>query len=547
MSTTGGTDPTEPTAAVAGSSSPEHGEILDTGSPTRPPLGRRTWVLAVAGIAVVAAAGAGFAVGAVLGGGGTQPEDVLPDTVLAYVDIDLDPAAEQKVNFVRLLGRFPDVEQQYGPEPDIRAVVVDWLAEGTELEDADIDQWIGDRVGVGISWDAEAEALTPVAAIQVSDADEAVADLQLVLEDDQIATTDDYVVVTGDLFSGLDELDEVSGLVGADVPASQTAEQVVAAGAAAPLSESDAFTGVFDRLDDGLFTMYVDGERIAAAGEQLGDTLGLDESPDAAGLTEALAQAEDAGQTGAVLRAEPDAIEVVAWSGAATQGDAGPADLMASLPDSTLFALELTGGADLVAERWAQLIESGEQSGLNADDLERGLAEIEAQYGITLPDDLETLMGDDVVLAVDGEGLLTGVPGVGVRSVTDPTAGDDLATRIQSTLASLTGGFGITARGTDDGMVVASSEEYASTLTEGVSGDGGLGSDPTFQDALPDADDATYLVWVDLSAVRSFAALAAPEASGVIEPLEALGITVTPDDGGSLARSRLVFGDATDS
>ena len=176
----------------------------------------------MAGVAVVAAAGAGFAVGAVVGGGGTQPEDVLPDTVLAYVDIDLDPAAEQKVNFVRLLGRFPDVEEEYGPEPDIRAVVVDWLAEGTELEDADIDQWIGDRVGVGISWDADADALTPVAAIQVSDADEAVADLQLVLDDDQIATTDDYVVVTGDLFSGLDELDQ-NGLVGPDVPDSQTA------------------------------------------------------------------------------------------------------------------------------------------------------------------------------------------------------------------------------------------------------------------------------------------------------------------------------------
>lgn len=528
-------------------------EVLDTGVSAGPARGRRQWVLAVSGIAVVAAAGAGFAAGAVLGGGGTQPEDVLPDTVLAYVDIDLDPAAEQKVNFVRLLGRFPDVEEEYGPEPDIRAVVVDWLAEGTELEDADIDQWIGDRVGVGISWDADAEAVTPVAAIQVSDADEAVADLQLVLDEDQVAIADDardYVVVTGDLFSGVDELDDLAELddLVETVPGSQTAEEVVAAGEAAPLSQSDAFTGVFDRLDDGLATMYVDGERIAAAGEHLVDALGLDDAPDTAGLADTLAQAEDAGQTGAVLRAEPNAIELVAWSGAATSGDAAAAELMSSLPDSTLFALELTGGAELVAERWAQAIESAGGSGLAAGDLERGLAELEAQYGITLPDDLETLMGDDVVLAVDGEGLLTGVPGIGVRSVTDPAAGDDLAARIETTLASLTGGFGITARGTDDGMVVASSEEYASTLVSGAtSGDGGLGSDPTFRDALPDATGATYLVWVDFSAVSSFVSLAAPEASGVIEPLEALGVTVTPDDEGSLARARLVFGDAADS
>ena len=100
--------------------------------------GRRAWVAIGVGLAVVASAGAGFAAGTVVGGGGTQPEDVLPDTVVAYVDVDLDPAAQQKVNLVRLLGRFPDVEQEYGREPDVRAVVVDWLVEGTELEDADV-------------------------------------------------------------------------------------------------------------------------------------------------------------------------------------------------------------------------------------------------------------------------------------------------------------------------------------------------------------------------------------------------------------------------
>lgn len=492
----------------------------------------------MAGVAVVAAAGAGFAVGAVLGGGGTQPEDVLPDTVLAYADIDLDPAAQQKVNLVRLLGRFPEVEEEYGKEPDIRAVVVDWLAEGTELEGADVDQWIGDRVGVGISWDADADTLTPVAAIQVSDVDEAVADLRQVLEADQVATTDGYVVITGDLFSELDELDGLGGLLDPDVPSSQTAEQVVAAGESAPLSQSDAYTGVFDRLEDGLLTMYVDGERIAAAGEQ------LVEVPGDAGLTDALEQAGDAGQTGAVVRAEPNALEVVAWSSLTAPAGGGPAELMASLPDSTLVAVELTGGAELVAQRWAEALESADQTELAPGDLDRSLAELEAQYGITVPDDIETLMGDDLVLAVDGEGLLTGVPGIGVRSVTDPAAGDNLASRIESALASVTGGFGITARGTDDGMVVASSEDYAGAL---VSGDGGLGSDPTFQDALPDAGKASYLMWVDFSAVSSFVALAAPEASGLIEPLEALGVTVTSDDDGSTARARLVFGDAADS
>lgn len=171
-----------------------------------------------AGAAVVASAGAGFAAGSVVGGGGTQPEDVLPDTVVAYVDVDLDPAAQQKVNLVRLLGRFPDVEQEYGREPDIRTVALDWLIDGTELEDADVSGWIGDRIGLGLSWDAEAEALTPVAALQVTDQDEAVADLGRVLDPEQIAVSDGYVVVTGNHLKEFAALDEWGGLVGSEVP-----------------------------------------------------------------------------------------------------------------------------------------------------------------------------------------------------------------------------------------------------------------------------------------------------------------------------------------
>lgn len=493
-----------------------------------------------AGAAVVASAGAGFAAGSVVGGGGSQPEDVLPDTVVAYVDVDLDPAAQQKVNLVRLLGRFPDVEQEYGREPDIRTVALDWLIEGTELEDADVSAWIGDRIGLGLSWDAEAEALTPVAALQVTDQDEAVADLGRVLDPEQIAVSDGYVVVTGDLLKEFAALDDLDGLVGSEVPGAQTAAEVVAAGEAASLSQSAAFVDVFDHLDDGLLTTYIDGEGIDAAGEQIADSLGLA----LPGVTGSLSGAAESGQAGAVLRAEPDALELLAWSSADPENGTAPAQLMSTLPESTLFAVEFTGGSELVADRWAQTIESAEQGALTPGEVERGLAELEAQYGIELPDDFQTLVGEDAVLAVDGEGLLTSVPGIGLRSVTDPAAGTALASQIESALASLTGGFGITARGTADGMVVATTDDYAAQLE---SGDGALGADPTYREALPDAAGASYLVWVDFAAVSGFVTLAAPESAGFIDPLEAFGATVSPDDGGSLVRARLMFSDASDS
>jgi hypothetical protein len=531
MSTPGGPEPLEPVDAV------EWGEPAKQ----RRVPGRRAWIAVGVGVAVVASAGAGFAAGSVVGGGGTQPEDVLPDTVVAYVDIDLDPAAQQKVNLVRLLGRFPDVEQEYGSEPDVRTLVVDWLVDGTELEDADVSAWIGDRVGVGVSWDAEAEALTPVAALQVTDEDAAVADLGLVLDPEQMAVTDGYVVVTGDLLNEFAALDTLDGLISDAGPGAQSATEIVAAGKSAPLSESAGFIDVFDHLEDGLLTMYADGEGIAAAGDQLVTSLGVP----IPSLNDSLASAAESGQIGAVLRAEPDALEFVSWSSSDPQSGAEPAQLMPVLPESTLFAVEVTGGQELVADRWDEVLDSVNQSGGQAAaEMEADLATLEAQYGIKLPEDLETLAGQDAVIAVDGEGLLTSVPGIGMRSVTDPAAGSVLADSIESALASLTGGFGITAQGTSDGMVVATTDDYAAQLE---AGDGDLGADPTYQAALHDAENATSLMWVDFSAVRGFAALAAPEEASVLKPLEAFGATVSPDDGGSLVRARLVFSDGSDS
>jgi hypothetical protein len=262
-------------------------------------------------------------------------------------------------------------------------------------------------------------------------------------------------------------------------------------------------------------------------------------------LNDSLASAAESGQIGAVLRAEPDALEFVSWSSSDPQSGAEPAQLMPVLPGSTLFAVEVTGGQELVADRWDEVLDSVNQSGGQAAaEMEADLATLEAQYGIKLPEDLETLAGQDAVIAVDGEGLLTSVPGIGMRSVTDPAAGSVLADSIESALASLTGGFGITAQGTSDGMVVATTDDYAAQLE---AGDGDLGADPTYQAALPDAENATSLMWVDFSAVRGFAALAAPEEASVLKPLEAFGATVSPDDGGSLVRARLVFSDGSDS
>ncbi len=485
-------------------------------------------------------AGAGFAAGTVVGGGGVQPEDVLPDSVVVFADVDLDPSAEQKVNLVRLLGQFPDVEEDYGDRPDLRELIVDQLVEGTELEDANALEWVGDRVGVGLSWDPEAGSLTPVAAIQTTDEQAAVSDLELVLEPDEVAVTQGYVVIAGDAFEDFRD-PAVAGdeLVGDPL----TAAEIVSAGESAPLADSPQFVEVFDRLDSGVMTFFFDGQGLASAFGEALEGLGLTamELGVAPGDLEAM---EELGQSGAVLRAEPTALELLAWSNAVPYTSTDPVSLVGSLPDSTLLAVEWTGGAQVVQDEWAQSLEDMESGGLTNDQIEGVFAELEAQLDLRLPEDLETLVGEDVVITVDAEGLLTGIPGIGLRSVTDPQAGADLADRIQSALSSLTGGFGITATGTEDGMVVASSEEFADEL---VSGDGSLGSQPGFQEAVPDADQAAMVMWLDFAAISGFAQLASPESADVISPLQSLGIAVTPEEGGTQVRARLVFEGSDDT
>jgi hypothetical protein len=92
-------------------------------------------------------------------------------------------------------------------------------------------------------------------------------------------------------------------------------------------------------------------------------------------------------------------------------------------------------------------------------------------------------------------------------------------------------------------MVIATTQDYADQL---AAGGGGLGDSPAFQRAVPDASNASYLAWLDFSAISGPLALAAPDAADLIAPLDSFGLTVGPDDGGTAIRARLVFaGDAS--
>src|SRR5690349_8754610 len=85
---------------------------LPAGLPPGPPsprAGRARMVALVGGllgIVGVATLGAAYAYQRV-GGGGPQPESVMPSTVAAFVKVDLDPSGSQKLDAIRFALKFP--------------------------------------------------------------------------------------------------------------------------------------------------------------------------------------------------------------------------------------------------------------------------------------------------------------------------------------------------------------------------------------------------------------------------------------------------------
>jgi hypothetical protein len=213
-------------------------------------VGRRKLV---AGVGVLAVVGAG--VGAVWAwqafiAQGPQPAQALPASTLAYVAVDFDPAAGQKLTALGFLRKFPSIKEHVGlaDASDLRKDVFDEVKSdlGCELSYDDVEPWIGQRLAFALVDQGGAQ---PVAVLQVADRDRAAAGLERLARcsdgDFGYALGDGWVVLAG------------SGKV---------ADRVQRDAASAPLAEDAEFqrwTG--EAGDPGVMTLYAAPEAGPAA------------------------------------------------------------------------------------------------------------------------------------------------------------------------------------------------------------------------------------------------------------------------------------------
>jgi hypothetical protein len=512
----------------------------------------------------VAIAGAGaFAVVQFMSSG-PAPATVVPADALAYFAVDLDPDGGQKIEAVQTLRKFPAIRDELdldGSE-DLRRWLFEAITEeepcsGLDFGD-DIDPWLGNKLAVATMPGDDEPVLAFV--VQVKDQELATKGLETIAEcaDEDVpgsAFVDDFMVVA--------ETDEI-------------ASDLVAEAAEGSLADDEGYTRWIDEAGgSGIIEAYVSAD----APEALSKTLGFPAPDDLAGLagpgcgdipmTATSTTSNVALTTGVsaperaetpdvedafkdfqgaamVVRFDDEALEVELALGGLpaqvpTDGDSG----LANLPASTALAFGMPVQDDLVQ---GFLDGFAQGSCLGEDQVGQMLDQAEAETGLTLPEDLQTLLGEGVSVAVDSSadfGAMTSgsdvdpaeLP-VGLRIVGDPDEITSVLDKVQDALGPMLGpivveeGDGVVAIGFD--------EDYVATLAE----DGSLGEEDRFAEALSELDSTGGGLYIDFDAGDWLTQVIeddpdSEELQANLEPLSTLGVSGSAEDDVVHAKVRL--------
>lgn len=433
-------------------------------------------------------------------GGGPQPESALPSNSMAFAKIDLDPSADQKVDAIRFARKFPGMKDPLSgvdENGDLRKEIFDAIKDEGGLDgvnyEEDVEPWLGQRFGM---------ALVPA---------DGGGDPEVVLafaSTDEEAAKEGLDKVTKD--GGYCSVQEDYALCGEE---QSVVDKAVNDAASKSLEDSDTFSQDMDDLgEDGMVTGWMDGNAIQ---EAAGDIEGVDQ-PDT----------ELEGRFAAALRFDGPTLELAGRANGLPDGSvpSGDGTSAGDLPAETLGVFAVTGLDEALKNAWPDFDEA--MKGAFGYDWTSGVDDFERQTGLSLPDDAAKAIGSDTTVALDANGPepQVAVRTNGDRSIIDKMVGNDPSSGIY------------VKDGKDDTTVVASDESYADEVGQG----GDLGDTDAFKDAVPDADGASTVMYVDVSkAIEAFGDEMSAEDRENVEPLSAVGLSVTGEDDHADFRMRL--------
>ena len=511
---------------------------------------RRSWWI---GGGVVALLGLGAGAWAALSffQQGAQPAEALPSSTVAYLSVDLDPSGGQKIDAFRTLNKFPAFKDQVHIDSvdELRHRLGDELVSASHCQGLDyghdIDPWLGDRAAVALVALPGAEP-APVVVVQVKDEGKAREGLKTLdgCATDTTGDTTGYVVQHGwaILADTQDDAQQVADAadrssLADDATYQKWTKAVGEAGVVNAYASPSAGRYLTDKL--GSFPQLF-GTRAAQPGSSFSYGSWSVSSSSFHATSASDDPATDALSTfkggAATLRFTGDGIELAMAGDGSTPtlsqltGHTG-GTLVQRLPGDTAAAAGIT-----IPKGWVQR-ELGQLSGLfgsgmSSDDVAR---ELSRQTGLEVPADIETLLGSGLSLSVgkdfdfeaatnsgDGSGLPIALTVKG-----DPQAIDGVLDKLRARLG------GAALLGSDsagDLEVIGPSADYRKQVLAG----GSLGEDDTFHGVVPDAGDASSVLFVNIDALEpqiEKASAGDQQSLDNVRPLRAIGTSSWTDGG----------------
>jgi len=465
-----------------------------------------------------------------LTGGGPAAAQAIPADALFYMGVDLDPAADQKVKAVQFLNHFPAFKNETNigdPDSDIRKdIFEEALAQtGCDLSyDDDVEPWLGNKFALA-GMPGEGDEPTGVFSLEVTDQNAAEDGLKKLAE----CAGEEYgVAFTGDYALVAETQDEADSYVD-DVDSGS-------------LADDGDFKADMDSIGDiGFASLWVDIDEavklFAPPEMQSGDLDFLLENYQRAAAT---------------VRFESDSVEIAA----SVFGENEPVDAgdnkIVDLPESTAFAVSLAGGEERITQTYDSLVEAAKNAGV---DVEGQIADFEAETGLVLPEDLGTVLGDNIMMALDSEGLTADAissedptqVNVGVRFTNDPDELNAIYDKVVGLIQQESGTeeMPVSKKDLDDGMVLASNDDYADKLSE----DGGLGDSDAFTSVIEDAQGKEFVLYFNFDSIEPQIVEAMQqdgenqEAIENVTPIEAFGITSDTEGDYAISTLRMSVND----
>jgi hypothetical protein len=450
----------------------------------------------ITGVAVVAAlavAGGAYAVVASVSSGTDEAARHLPADTLAVASINLDPGGGETLAALKFLRNFPSIAANSSGLNlgDGLLKPVFQNSPGGVNFDRDVKPWIGDHLAIAA--DPQNGKIHAIAAIQTTDDGTAKTDLARLASSQSrfgYVVTDGYAII--------------SDSPAAAQRAATDAKQSALGGTGSYNSDVSALPG------GAIATAWVDVHGALKFAEANGAATGQAQT---AKLPSRLALS---------VRFDTSVadVQVKAFGVTGVQGGNVGADV-ARLPQDTAVAI---GAGHLDSD--IRSLYSAIGRGLGARAL-GPLTSFQEKSGLTLPGDLMALVGSKTIFALGGPDLTS----IGLlTSTTDPARAAAAAAKLNNAIA----GGGLIVRQSAHGLVIASSDQYATSLQQR----GSLGAQSQFRTAVPDAGKAAAVVYVDLDRVLAKQGNATPDEKA----LKAFGLSASVDGSTATLRVRLVVG-----